>query len=58
MWHKIKWTKILRDANDKIIQLREWYKILKEAIEKKVIKLKEWYKILRDAIKKIIQLRE
>jgi hypothetical protein len=34
MWHKIKWTKILRDANDKIIQLREWYKILKEAIEK------------------------
>jgi hypothetical protein len=40
MWHKIKWTKILRDANDKIIQLKEWYKILKDAI-KKIIQLRE-----------------
>jgi hypothetical protein len=34
IWHKIKWTKILRDAIEKIIQLKKWYKILRKLIEK------------------------
>jgi hypothetical protein len=34
IWHKIKWIKILRDAIEKIIQLKKWYKILRKLIEK------------------------
>jgi hypothetical protein len=43
IWHKIKWKKIVRNAIEKIIQLREWYKIFRDT-NRKLIQLIEWLK--------------